>query len=556
MRNREEMITFLTGVQSSKRNYYTELKKTVSELQKKNTQLEIINDVMKGFNIEMSMDDMLGNVFEKLQTIFSIHQISLSVVEGRNLVRTNVFPSPAENFIPLGPIPDKNSLYWHVVRSGKPLFYRTSDKHTWSENESLIRIGLKSLFLFPLINKGKVFGLLAIGSKTMDEHTPSDLTFFQQLSDQVAVCMENARLYNEVLVTKKHWEETFQAVSEAIFTVGVDGSILQANLAAYQYFPEHNKLSGRQVEELLFLKEDNPFRTSMITKAPSTAEIHLCDKVCECYSYPVFDDADHLYAGIIYIKDVTAKRKIEAQLIQSGKLAAIGEMAAGVAHELNNPLTAVMGNAQLLLRKLDLSDPQHKLLENIYECGKRSKTIIRNLLTFSRQEEVLFEQCSMNEAVQQVLGLVGNQLRKMMIDIETDLDDSLPFIEGSNQQIGQIILNLLLNAKDALEDSDKSNKKIHIHTGRETIEGVQSVVLTVTDNGTGMEEALVADIFHPFFTTKNAVKGTGLGLSVSLGIAEAHGGTLKAESTLGCGSSFKLILPIPSSINLSSLSLR
>jgi two-component system, NtrC family, sensor kinase len=546
MQKREEMITFLTGVQSSKRNYYTELKKTVSELQKKNTQLEIINDVMKGFNVEMSMDDMLRNVFEKLQTIFSIHQISLSVVEGRKLVRTTVFPSPTEHLIALGPIPDENSLYWHVVRSGKPLFYRTLDKHTWREDHALIKIGLKSLFLFPLVNKGKVFGLLSIGSKTMDEHTPSDLNFFQQLSDQVAVCMQNARLYNEVLDTKKHWEETFQAVSEAIFTVGVDGNILQANPAAYQYFPEQSKLSGQQVDELLFQKMDNPFRTSMITKAPSSAEIHLRDKVCECYSYPVFDDVEQLYAGIIYIKDVTAKRKIEAQLIQSGKLAAIGEMAAGVAHELNNPLTAVMGNAQLLLRKLNLNEPQYKLLEDIYECGKRSKNIIRNLLTFSRQEEVLFEQCSINDAVQQVLGLVGNQIRKMMIDIETDLDDSLPFIEGSSQQIGQIILNLLLNAKDALEESDNPDKRIHIHTGRQTIDGDQSVLLIVSDNGTGMEETVVADIFHPFYTTKNAVKGTGLGLSVSLGIAEAHGGTLKAESTLGVGSSFKLILPIPS----------
>jgi two-component system, NtrC family, sensor kinase len=546
VQNREEMITFLTGVQSSKRNYYTELKKTVSELQKKNTQLEIINDVMKGFNVEMSMDEMLKNVFDKLQTIFSIHQISLSVVEGRKLVRTNVFPSPTKHLIPLGPIPDENSLYWHVVHSGKPLFYRTPEKHMYREDDPLVKIGLKSLFLFPLVNKGKVSGLLSIGSKTMDEHTPSDLIFFQQLSDQVAVCMENARLYNEVLATKKHWEETFQAVSEAILTVGVDGHILQANQAAYHYFPEQNQLSGLLADELLFLKTDNPFRVSMRTKAPSSSEIHLGNRVCECYCYPVFDDSDQLYAGIIYIKDVTAKRKIEAQLIQSGKLAAIGEMAAGVAHELNNPLTAVMGNAQLLLRKLNLNDAQHKLLEDIYECGKRSKNIIRNLLTFSRQEEVLFDQCLINEAVEQVVGLVGNQLRKMMIEIETELDDSLPIIEGSNQQIGQIILNLLLNAKDALEESNQPNKKIHICTSKQIIDGVQSVVLTVTDNGTGMAENVVADIFHPFYTTKNAVKGTGLGLSVSLGIAEAHGGTLKAESTLGNGSTFKLILPIPS----------
>jgi len=548
VRNREEMIKFLTGVQSSKRNYYTELKKTVSELEKKNTQLEIINDVMRGFNVDMSMDDMLKNVFEKLQTIFSIDQISLSIVDGRSLVFSNMFPAPSEHFIELGAIPDENSLYWHVVRSGKPLFYRTSPLQTWNEDESLMQIGLTSLFLFPLVNKGKVCGLLALGSKTMEEHHPSDLSFFQQLSDQVAVCMENARLYNEVLDTKKHWEETFQAVSEGILTVGLHGNILQANQAAHQYFPDDKKLTGQLVDELLFSKLDNPFRISMRTKAPSSAVVHIHEKVCECHCYPVFDDVNHLYAGIIYIKDVTEKRKIEAQLIQSGKLAAIGEMAAGVAHELNNPLTAVMGNAQLLLRKLNLSDPQQKLLSDIYECGKRSKIIIRNLLTFSRQEEFPFDQCSVNDSVEQVLGLVGNQLRKQMIEIETELDESIPFIEGSSQQIGQIVLNLLLNAKDALEDSNKREKKIQLQTGTQNVNGRQTVFLSVTDNGTGMAETVIGDIFHPFYTTKNAVKGTGLGLSVSLGIAEAHGGTLKAESTLGKGSTFQLILPVPSDL--------
>ncbi len=546
MQNREEMIKFLTGVQSSKRNYYTELKKTVSELEKKNTQLEIINDVMKGFNIEMSMDDMLKNVFDKLQTIFSIDQISLSVVDGRNLVRTNVFPSPNMHFIALGPIPDEHSLYWHVVRSGTPFFYRPTHIATWKEEESLLKMGLASLFIFPLVNKGKVSGLLALGSKTIEDYHPSDLTFFQQLSDQVAVCIENARLYNEVLDTKKQWEETFQAVSEGILTVGLHGNILQANQAAHHYFPDHKKLTGMLVDELLFSNLDNPFRTSMRTKASSAAEIQIDEKVCEGHCYPIFDDGNQLYAGIIYIKDVTAKRKIEAQLIQSGKLAAIGEMAAGVAHELNNPLTAVMGNSQLLLRKLDLSDAQHKLLTDIYECGKRSKNIIRNLLTFSRQEEFPFDQCSVNDSVEQVLGLVGNQLNKLMIEIETDLDPSLPIIEGSSQQIGQIILNLLLNAKDALEDSQKPDKKIQLHTSVQNIDARPVVVLTVTDNGTGMSESVITDIFHPFYTTKNAVKGTGLGLSVSLGIAEAHGGTLRAQSTIGKGSSFQLILPVPS----------
>lgn len=549
MRTREEMIEFLTGIQSSKRSYYTQLKKTVSELEKKNTQLEIINDVMRGFNIETSMDDMLKNILKKLQTIFSVQRIGLTVVEEENLIRSNAFPACSEGFMPMGEIPKQNSLYWHVVRSGKPLFYRTeqaADKPSWHEDKYFLKTGIKSLFLFPLIRKGSVTGLLTLASNTMTDHEPSDLNFFQQLSDQVAVCMENARLYNEVLDAKKHWEETFQAVSEVILTVGLHGNILQANQAFYQYFPHLRNLSDCQVEDLLFTKKENPFRTVLATKAPASAELHIDKKICDCHCYPVFNDANRLYAATIYINDVTARRNIEAQLIQSGKLAAIGEMAAGIAHELNNPLTAVMGNAQLLLRSLNINESEYKLLEDVYECGKRSKNIIRNLLTFSRQEEHFFEQCSVNEAIGQALSLVRNQIRKLAIELETQLDPSLPAIEGSCQQIGQIVLNLLLNAKDALEDSNKKSKKIFIETSIQTINGGKCIVLSVEDNGIGMQQSVMSDIFHPFYTTKNAVNGTGLGLSVSLGIAKAHGGDLKAQSTPGKGSIFQLILPVPS----------
>ncbi|WML28609.1 histidine kinase dimerization/phospho-acceptor domain-containing protein [Neobacillus sp. OS1-32] len=547
MENREKMIELLTGVQSSKRNYYTELKKTVNELQKKNIQLEIINEVMKSFNVEMTIDEMLKNVLEKLKTIFPIERISLSLTIGKELILSNVYPVELFHIAPGSPIPKKQSLYWHVLRTGRPYFYLTGsgqgDKR-WYEEDSFEKMGLVSNLLFPLTRKGKVSGILALGSQEKIENYPPDISFFQQLSDQLAVCMENTRLFQEVLNTKKLWEETFQAVSDAIFIVDLEGNILQANDAAHNCFLKKRGAARQNIQSLLFPQEERLFKETILTKSTSTGELLIGKKVFEWNCYPIFDEVNTLYASIIYLKDVTAKRRIETQLLQSGKLAAIGEMAAGVAHELNNPLTAIMGNSQLLLRKLEM-DPSHKkLLADIYECGKRSKNIIQNLLTFSRQEEYLFEKCSVNEAITQVLGLIGNQLQKQAIQIETDLDDSLPLIEGSSQQISQIILNLLLNAKDALEEAHQKDRKIILRTCKQTIDGSNVLVLAVEDNGSGIEEAVISEIFHPFYTTKNASKGYGLGLSVSLGIAEAHGGTLQAESIPGKGSVFKLILPI------------
>ncbi|MBA2874460.1 sensor histidine kinase [Thermaerobacillus caldiproteolyticus] len=546
IKERQKMINLLTGVQSSKKSYYTELKKMVVELKKKNMQLEIINDVTKSFNIDMSMDDMLKNIFDKLKEIFPLERISLSLYENEKLILTNVYPAHSLYF-PIGFVLSKErSLYWKVVQSLEKVFYQVqAKKDSYIENKVYEVLGIQSVLLIPLISKGKAIGVLSIGSKEVIQYDEADLSFFQQLCDQLAVCIENARLYNEVLTSKKEWEETFRAVSEMILVVDLQGNILRYNDAAKEFFQFDLQKNAREnVHQLLSMDiNESPIIENLQTKKPVHRQIHIQQRVCELHSYPVFNESQNMYAAIIYINDITEKCRIEAQLLQSGKLAAIGEMAAGIAHELNNPLTAILGNAQLLLRSVPKDDRSYKLLSDIHSCGKRCKTIIQNLLTFSRQDEYMFEDCSVNEAVEQVLGLIGDQIKKQNIMIQKKLDDSIEFIEGNVQQIGQIILNLLINAKDALEDTNIPNKVITIET-RSILENEKHwVLLSVKDNGKGISTQHLQEIFNPFFTTKRPGKGTGLGLSVSLGIAEAHGGTIEVMSELGKGSQFILKLP-------------
>jgi two-component system, NtrC family, sensor kinase len=543
-RDRQQMINLLTGVQSSKKSYYNELKKMVIELKKKNMQLEIINDVTKSFNIDMSIDEMLKNVFDKLQTILPIERISLSMCENEKLLLTNVYP-PHSLYFPIGfDFSKKRSLYWKVVESLEKVFYQVDfDKESYIEDKVYESLGIRSVLLVPLVRKGKVIGVLSIGSKQIMEYDEDDLTFFQQFCDQLAVCIENARLYNEVLTSKKEWEETFRAVSEMIFVVDLEGNILKYNDAAKEFFQLHQR-EKQDFHQLLSMDvHHSPVLQIVQTKKPVYQEIHFQKRICELRGYPVLNEKEHIYAIIVYINDITEKRRIEAQLVQSGKLAAIGEMAAGIAHELNNPLTAILGNAQLLLRTAAKGDRSYKLLSDIYSCGRRCKTIIQNLLTFSRQDEYMFEDCSVNEAVEQVLGLIGDQIRKQNIIIQKKLDRSLELVEGNIQQIGQIVLNLLINAKDALEEMDIPEKVISIETKSMAEDEKKWVLLMVQDNGKGIEKQYLQEIFNPFFTTKRPGKGTGLGLSVSLGIAQAHGGTIEVTSQPGKGSTFMLKLP-------------
>jgi two-component system, NtrC family, sensor kinase len=546
MGERQQLINLLTGVQSSKKSYYTELKKTVVELKKKNMQLEIINDVTKSFNIDMSMDDMLKNIFDKLKEIFQIDRISLSFYENDKLILTNVYPDHSLYF-PIGfALPKEHSLYWKVIQSLEKIFYEVQAKNdSYIENKVYEKLGIQSVLLIPLIRKGKVIGVLSIGSKEVIQYDEADCSFFQQLCDQLAVCIENARLYHEVLTSKKEWEETFRAVSVMILVVDLQGNILRYNDAAKEFFSIDLLENARiNVHDLLSLdRNESPIIETLQYKKPVHRQMSIQQRVCELHAYPVFNENQNMYAVIIYINDITEKRRIEVQLVQSGKLAAIGEMAAGIAHELNNPLTAILGNAQLLRRSVSENDPSYKLLSDIYFCGKRCKTIIQNLLTFSRQDEYKFEDCSVNEAVEQVLGLIGDQIKKQNIEILKTLDDSIEYIEGNVQQIGQIILNLLINAKDALEEMDIPKKVITIETKSMLENDKRWVLLSVKDNGKGIADHQLQEIFNPFFTTKRPGKGTGLGLSVSLGIAEAHGGTIEVMSELGKGSEFILKLP-------------
>jgi two-component system NtrC family sensor kinase len=237
---------------------------------------------------------------------------------------------------------------------------------------------------------------------------------------------------------------------------------------------------------------------------------------------------------------------MEAQLVHSAKLAAIGEMAAGVAHELNSPMTVIIGTAQMLVRDFpgDVDRDKIEALEDIINCGLRCKRIIQNLLTFSRQDELPTSEIDLNEEVERVLSLIRYQIDRSQVEILPHLDPDLPRINANGPQIQQVLTNFLVNARDALDDGERPEKIIQVTTGLRRRDRKSWIVLSVRDNGTGIAPETLPKIFTPFYTSKEATKGTGLGLSVSLGIAESHGGTIEVDSIPGEGSTFSLILPL------------
>lgn len=233
----------------------------------------------------------------------------------------------------------------------------------------------------------------------------------------------------------------------------------------------------------------------------------------------------------------TALKDAHAALIQSEKMAAFGQLGAGIAHEVKNPLAGILGYAQLSLRKVEADSPLQKNLLVIEKETKRCKTIIDNLMRFARQERVEHLPMDINRVVEDACAIVDHQLGIHQVRLERELVPGLPVLHGNGNQIQQVLMNLMINAQQAMEGGGT----VSVRTG--VIPG--GVEIRVRDSGPGIPEEFRAKIFEPFFTTKPAGKGTGLGLSVSYGIIKDHRGEIRVESEPGNGTEFVITLPVP-----------
>ena len=241
------------------------------------------------------------------------------------------------------------------------------------------------------------------------------------------------------------------------------------------------------------------------------------------------------------LRDVTDEQRLAEQLLQQEKLVAVGQLVSGVAHELNNPLAGVMAFAQLLLASpVPLPDEPRQAVETIHREAKRAAKIVSSLLTFARQQPAERAAAHLNEIVTDTLELRRYALRTAGIEVTLDLDEGLPATWADPFQLQQVVLNLLVNAEQALAEIDV-DRKIHLRTSREG--GGAKIVLSVADNGPGIAREQLDRIFNPFFTTKPVGQGTGLGLSISDGIIHEHDGRIRVDSTPGSGATFIVELP-------------
>ena len=405
--------------------------------------------------------------------------------------------------------------------------------------------GARTALAAPLRAHGVTVGAILVADKLVGDFTADDARLLSTAATHAAVVLTNARFFELVRVGKEQWEGTFDALAEGLAMVDAAGSVRRANaaMADLMRVPVASVV-GRPLAQALFGDQralEPQLAAARAGQRPAAVmrRSEPLGRYLRVAVAPLAKAAADAVA-VVVVEDITDQKALESQLMQSEKLATVGTLVSGVAHELNNPLTSVAGLSEFLLERGTGDDTAREHLRVINDQAERASRIVRNLLSFARKSPAERTAVDLGDVAQRTLLLLGYELGRAGIVVETVIEPGLPAVGGNRDELQQVLLNLLTNAAYALQQvAADAPRRLTVHVAAEA----DRVVLRVSDTGPGIPREALGQIFDPFFTTKPPGEGTGLGLFLAYGIAEAHGGSLTAESAPGEGATFALTLP-------------
>ena len=425
-------------------------------------------------------------------------------------------------------------------------------------------------FLIPLVADGKEIGYICLSPKaTKQRYSSDDLFLIQGLAPVVAISLRSWLLIADDIAKRKRseerlrqaaeeWQITFDSIPMPVTLQSKDFKIIRFNKAYADLFSiSLNEVMDNPCYKIVH-QSDNPIPNCphlkmLDTDREATIEIHheLLDKYFEITVSPIKNSSDEITGSVHIMRDITQVKKAEEEkrLLQekaeiSSRLASVGEMAAGIAHEINNPLTGVIGFSDMLMER-ELPQDMREQVEIIADGSRRVADIVKRLLTFARQHKPVRAMVNINDLIANTLNMRIYVLKTNNINVITEYDETLPLITIDPGQIQQVFLNLIVNAEYSMKKRDRlgelkiTTKKIN-----------DKIIISFRDNGLGISEENMKRLFQPFFTTKPVGEGTGLGLSLSRSIITEHSGIISAESELNEGATFRIELPVINDSNL------
>jgi two-component system NtrC family sensor kinase len=409
-------------------------------------------------------------------------------------------------------------------------------------------------YFVPCVSKEGTIAAMALGRKASSEPLSSeDMALLAAVAAQAATALENGRLYrqlrmkaNELERMREFSENILESLNDGLAVVDRNDRIVRWNRRLEElYGIRHEQAVGQRLDALFAsgffevlrsARRESP-EGAAFYRVPLTTRHESVRRLLVNVATAPLRDSDGAIAGtIVIVEDISSRVQLEEQLQISEKMASIGLLAAGVAHEVNTPLTGISSFVQMLMQGAEPDDPKTKVLEKIERQTFRAAKIVNGLLNLARPAQVDSGPVDVNAVVNDVLSLLEHQLRTGRIQVRKELSATGPVVQGIEYKLQQVFLNLFLNARDAMPKGGWLT--IATRAGSET------ATIEVADTGSGIPAEQLSLIYDPFFTTKEIGKGTGLGLSITYGIVQEHGGTITCDSAVGQGTRFTLALPL------------
>ncbi|MEA2005347.1 MAG: ATP-binding protein [Acidobacteriota bacterium] len=498
---------------------------------------------------ERNLQKLSQSLLELIANALELEHIALLLTSDHEPSTFYVLKSRGKMPPPGTRIPIQYPLFQHLKDAESVSYYTLTEKRELQrEFQKLSSFGF--FHFMPLRVEDKFIGCLGMGKKADNTFLKSeDWELLRTISSSVALALENAYLYNqahsramELERLKDYSENIIESLTVGVAVLDQKGKIIGWNRIMEETFSQKKEeVLGKRMINVLGEKNFSslfPSDTQHDFRLLSEISLNMPSgqkKIFDIAKTPLLDNRMNPYGTVIVFEDVTEKISLQQQLLTSEKLASIGLLSAGVAHEINTPLTGISSYVQILQKKLNDS-PNAQILEKIEMQTERVARIVKNLLNLSRNPaESSFHPVNIKECLEEIVSLIDYKLKNININLELNLSSIKPiWAQGENLQ--QVFINILLNAIDAMPNGGKL--KIQLFQ----IEN--NAVVKIQDTGTGIKPQHLPHIFDPFFTTKGIGKGTGLGLSISYAVIKEHEGHITVESEVGKGSLFTIYIPM------------
>jgi PAS domain S-box-containing protein len=537
----------------------TEDKKHEQERERHNWELATLCNIYSALVAPLDVKGRIKTAIEEIQQLLDADGVCLFTAEDGRALVMRFGHGICDEVRKDRPIALNGGIMPNVARGDKLCIFEDVARVEDDQFRHLHDQGVHSVACMPLAaREKKTFGLLNIYFKAEKHFSDEEEHVLELVGNRIAAALENYQLQSELRKSETKYRSLFNNDPNPIFILDpLSVKILDVNQRARDvYGYTRADLIGRSFFDL-GAQDDEELHDGLRTMLPNQTILFAKRRHLRKDQWPIYVNINVIYAKygendalIATTTDITESIEKETQLIQASKMTTLGQMASGIAHEINQPLNVIQINADYLKKMLKrgkrpADEDLGAITDDISANVQRATGIIRHMRDFARQSDVVATKVNLNDPIEDIFKVLGHQIKSHNISVQLELDPKLPEILAQHNRLEQVFINLVTNAIDAMDEQVEQNaekgaeKILKIRTFAEAGE----VVATVSDNGIGMRPEVREKIFEPFFTTKAVGKGTGLGVSISYGIVRDYAGTIEIDSNPGQGTTFQLRFP-------------